>query len=350
MNELGDAFTVGNCALNTGRFHLYVRILPGDISTRDLSHRNNVHMTSVSHRDRLRGGLLGLLVGDALGVPYEFHGATSIPSPADIEMTPPPGFLRSHQGVPPGTWSDDGAQALALLDALLRNRELDLGIFATNLLDWFHRGAFTPDGNVFDIGLQTREALHALEAGADPAVAGPNGERDNGNGSLMRCFPVVMVTASRDDAIRLARKQSLVTHGHLRSQLCCALYCLTTMGILEGQSAPDAVRAAENELLEHHAGTTEEIELKIVLDGRFDAPQGSGYVVDSFWSAIHCLLSTRSYEDCVKRAVSLGNDTDTTAAIAGGLAGVLYGEGAIPARWLAALRERTIVEHWLVNF
>ncbi|MGS0896400.1 ADP-ribosylglycohydrolase family protein [Burkholderia stagnalis] len=307
-------------------------------------------MTVIPNRTtRLRGGLLGLLIGDALGVPYEFHDAASIPPPDRIDMTPPPGFARAHDGVPPGTWSDDGAQTLALLDALLRDRELHLGTLADNLTNWFHRGAFTPDGRVFDVGLQTRRAFEALAAGAEPATAGPDGERDNGNGSLMRCFPVVMFAASRDEAVRLACRQSLVTHGHLRSQLGCALYALTAMGILENQSAPDAVRAAEDELLAHHAGTVEEIELKVVLDGRFDAPQGTGYVVDSFWSAIHCLLSTSSYEDCVKRAVSLGNDTDTTAAIAGSLAGALYGEAALPGRWVAALRGKAMVEDWLAT-
>ncbi|AOR70385.1 hypothetical protein BBJ41_22785 [Burkholderia stabilis] len=305
--------------------------------------------TNPTRLSRLRGGLLGLLVGDALGVPYEFHDAESIPPPAAIDMTPPHGFEHAHDGVPPGTWSDDGAQALALLDALLHDRDLNLDTFAGNLQDWFHRGAFTPDGRVFDVGLQTQRAFHALAAGKAPAVAGPDGERDNGNGSLMRCFPVVMVAASRDEAIRLACKQSLVTHGHVRSQLCCALYCLTALGIVEGQSAPDAVRAAEDDLLARYERTNDEIELKVVLDGRFDAPQGSGYVVDSFWSSIHCLLSTGSYEDCVKRAIALGNDTDTTAAIAGSLAGALYGEPALPERWIATLRGKEKVEGWLAK-
>ncbi|TAM54827.1 MAG: ADP-ribosylglycohydrolase family protein [Paraburkholderia sp.] len=304
---------------------------------------------TVSRLNRLRGGLFGLLIGDALGVPYEFHSAASISTLSTIEMTPPPNFERAHEGVPPGTWSDDGAQTLALLDAILRDRELDLDMFADNLLDWFHRGAFTPDGKVFDVGLQTQRAFHQLASGVAPAVAGPIDERDNGNGALMRCLPVIMVATSREEVIHLARKQSLVTHGHERSQLCCALYCLTAVGILENMSAADAVRAAEDELLERYADIAEEAELKIALDGRFDAPQGSGYVVDSFWSAVHCLLSTRNYEDCVKRAIMLGNDTDTTAAIAGGLAGVLYGEDGLPARWLATLRRKEVVEGLLAK-
>jgi ADP-ribosyl-[dinitrogen reductase] hydrolase len=149
---------------------------------------------TLSHQARLRGGLFGVLIGDALGVPYEFHSAASISAVSAIEMTPPPHFDRAHEGVPPGTWSDDGAQTLALLDALLRDQELDLNIFADNLLAWFHRGAFTPDGKVFDVGLQTQRAFHQLASGAAPSVAGPNDERDNGNGSLMRCLPTIMVT------------------------------------------------------------------------------------------------------------------------------------------------------------
>ncbi|MBB3005138.1 MAG: ADP-ribosylglycohydrolase family protein [Paraburkholderia tropica] len=304
---------------------------------------------NLSQPSRLRGGLFGLLIGDALGVPYEFHSAASIPESSAIEMTPPAHFERAHAGVPPGTWSDDGAQALALLDALLRNRELDLDTFADNLLDWVQRGAFTPDGRVFDVGLQTQRAFEQLRSGVPAANAGPDDERDNGNGSLMRCLPVVLVTTSRDEAIHLARKQSRVTHGHARAQLTCALYCVTALGIVEGLSAADAVRAAEDELLQRYADSPDEAELKIVLDGRFDAPQGSGYVVDSFWSAIHCVLSTRCYEDCVKRAISLGNDTDTTAAIAGGLAGIVYGEDAIPGRWMAALQHKALVDVMLAK-
>ncbi|MEK6346542.1 MAG: ADP-ribosylglycohydrolase family protein [Burkholderia sp.] len=306
---------------------------------------------TLSRSSRLRGGLYGLLLGDALGVPYEFHSAASLShlNPEQIDMTPPPGFARAHDGVPPGTWSDDGAQALALLDALRRDPTLDLDTLAANLRDWFHRGAFTPDGKVFDVGLQTQRAFHRLAAGTAPAQAGPDGEHDNGNGSLMRCLPVVLVAASHDEAIALARRQSLVTHGHVRSQLCCALYAMTGREILDGLGAADAVRAAEDVLLARCAGTAEEAELKIVLDGRFDAPQGSGYVVDSFWSAMHCLLSTRGFEACITRAVQLGNDTDTTAAIAGGLAGLSYGEAGLPARWLDSLHGKPLVEALLAG-
>jgi ADP-ribosyl-[dinitrogen reductase] hydrolase len=102
--------------------------------------------------NRIRGALYGLLVGDALGVPYEFHDPEDIPPEHAIEMEPPAGFRRAHRGVPPGTWSDDGAQALTLLESLTRNGALKLDDFALQLLAWHETGRMTPDGKVFDVG------------------------------------------------------------------------------------------------------------------------------------------------------------------------------------------------------
>ena len=136
---------------------------------------------------RLRGGLLGLLIGDALGVPYEFHDAASIPPPAAIDMTRRRASLARTTAYRPAPGATT-VRRRSRCSTLLREHDLNLDTFAGNLLDWFHRGAFTPDGRVFDVGLQTQRAFHALAAGAAPAVAARD-ERDNGNGSLMRCFP-----------------------------------------------------------------------------------------------------------------------------------------------------------------
>src|ERR1041384_2962683 len=119
-------------------------------------------------RDRIEGGLIGLLVGDALGVPYEFHPASAIPPLEQIEFDPPPGFRRSHRSVPPGTWSDDGAQALCLLASLLDRGALAVGDFSRRLLAWYEDGYMAVDNRVFDVGVQTTVALRALMAGAPP--------------------------------------------------------------------------------------------------------------------------------------------------------------------------------------
>ncbi|CAN0622828.1 ADP-ribosyl-[dinitrogen reductase] hydrolase [Burkholderia multivorans] len=264
-------------------------------------------------------------------------------------MKPPEGFPRAHPRVPIGTWSDDGAQALCLLDSLNQDASLDLVDFGRQLVAWYEKGHMTPDGKVFDVGIQTRRALEALRRGADASRSGLSGERDNGNGALMRCLPVVFAAKSRDEVIDLAMRQGVVTHGHVRSQLCCALYALSAVGILEGATVVEALAWGEADLRRRFVGTQHEGEMELVLDARAELPRGSGYVLDSLWSSLSCLLETRDFESCIRRAVMLGNDTDTTACIAGGLAGLHYGYDSIPERWKNALKGKDIVERLLAK-
>src|SRR3954452_3057216 len=141
-------------------------------------------MSATTHdrRDRMEGGILGLLVGDALGVPYEFHGPTEIPASDDIEMDPPAGFRRAHAGTPPGTWSDDGAQALCLLASLLERGRLDPDDLGRRLLAWHDLGEYAVNGCVFDVGIQTARALGNLRSGTPALQAGSTEEYTNGNG------------------------------------------------------------------------------------------------------------------------------------------------------------------------
>lgn len=295
----------------------------------------------------MRGGLYGLLVGDALGVPYEFSPPAAIPARDLIEMVPPAGFARAHPTVPVGTWSDDGAQALVLLNSLVEDSSLNLKQFTEGLLTWYRAGFMTPDEQVFDVGIQTMHALENYARNGNPLTCSPSDEWNNGNGSLMRTLPCAFVFASSPtDVIARARHQSLPTHAHLRSQLSCALYSLMAWRMVDGDSPVDALDYAQ-EALEETVHQSERQELSILLDGRLEPSLGSGYVVDSLWSAIRCVLATSDYEDCVRSAIALGNDTDTTACIAGGLAGIFYGERGIPNRWRSALNGKVIVEDLL---
>jgi ADP-ribosyl-[dinitrogen reductase] hydrolase len=295
-------------------------------------------------RDRIAGGLQGLLIGDALGVPYEFHDAIDIPSLELIDFDPPADFPRSHRGVPPGTWSDDGAQALCLLSSLMACNGLDLRNFAGQLLNWAEWGYLAVDGYVFDIGVQTHRALEALKAGTPPEQSGPRGEYDNGNGALMRVLPLALWHKGDEQSlIDMAAKQCLPTHGHPRSAVACAMLCLWARAELAGdQSSWDKADASLRNLGPKIGLPAEEIDL--VLDSaQLQRASGSGYVVDTLWSAHLVLDEARDYADAVRRAIALGNDTDTTAAVAGGIAGIRYGLSGIPATWRERLRGRDIV-------
>ena len=294
--------------------------------------------------ERLEGGLFGLLIGDALGVPYEFHAPDELPPPAEIEFTPPADFRRAHAGVPPGTWSDDGAQALALLASLLDCGRLDLQDFGKRLVDWYEHGALAVDGRVFDVGVQTSQAIRQLIAGTPAEKAGPDGERANGNGSLMRVLPLALWHRGDDAALVAdAHRQSLVTHGHLRSQVCCALYCLWARRTLQEHRDPwPAAVTALRTIYGRGSPEYRELESSVQPD---DGGQvhGSGYVVDCLHSA-RWAVQAGSYELVVKAAIGLGHDTDTTACVAGGIAGVRDGLVAIPERWRSNLRGQTLVQ------
>ena len=298
----------------------------------------------IRFRDRLEGGIFGLLVGDALGVPYEFHAPEALPPLVDIEMTPPAQFPRAHARVPPATWSDDGAQALVLLASLLDHAALDMQDFGARLVAWYQNGYMAVDQHVFDVGIQTSQAIRNMIAGTPTSQAGRTDENANGNGSLMRVLPLALWHRGSDIAlVEDAHRQSRATHGHARAQVCCALYCLWARRILQNAANPwdDAVAAIRG-IYDHDSQEYAELESAIRPD---DPPEGhgSGYVVDSLRSA-RWALQAGGYEQAVKAAISLGHDTDTTACIAGGIAGIRDGIDAIPKRWRTQLRGTELVE------
>ncbi|MCD9187520.1 MAG: ADP-ribosylglycohydrolase family protein [Pyrinomonadaceae bacterium] len=299
----------------------------------------------IPQKDRIKGGLVGLLVGDALGVPYEFHDRLSIPSFDEIEFEPPGNFRRAHSGIPIGTWSDDGAQALILLNTLLECNKFDAAHFAGGLIDWYDKGFMAVSGVVFDVGIQTANAIRELKRGIEPLFAGGKDEYSNGNGALMRVLPLALWHQGSDsELIADAFAQSAVTHGHLRSKLCCAFYCLWARRILQNVENPRE-NAVETLYQIFPEGTNENIEFETRIcpkDAIFDVT-GSGYVVNSLRASLWA-NSHQTYEETVKAAISLGDDTDTTACIAGGIAGIKFGLEAIPNRWRENLRGREIYE------
>jgi ADP-ribosyl-[dinitrogen reductase] hydrolase len=299
--------------------------------------------------DVLRAAVYGHLVGDAIGVPYEFrHHIDS------VELR---GYGTHAQ--PPGTWSDDGALMLALLDSLV-SVGFDPEDQGRRALAWADARRYTPDGDgAFDIGGATSASLARLRAGTPATSAGGAEEHDQGNGSLMRILPIALVEPPDDDTELVERAQlaSRVTHGHPNCQVASALYVLVARTLIEH---PDgnrdvALALATDRLLAVYAAQPDNASvLRLLLAHRSNVrKRGGGWVLDSFWSAWEAFAGAESYRETIETAVRYGNDTDTTACIAGGLAGIRWGldesRGSIPAEWLEALRGRDIVEEILAR-
>jgi ADP-ribosyl-[dinitrogen reductase] hydrolase len=294
--------------------------------------------------EQIKGGLIGLLVGDALGVPYEFHDPVAIPPLNAIEFAPPSGFRRTYPEIPVGTWSDDGAQALCLLASLLECNSLNPEDLSQRFVNWYANGYMAVDNHVFDIGNQTVRALDAIRSGMPPLEAGMLGKDAKGNGSLMRVLPLTLWHRGTDaELVEAAHLQSRVTHGQITCQVCCALYCLWARRVLE--QVADPWQAAVSTLRRlYQSEPLYRIDLEETV--RPDQPPhgtGTGYVVDCLHSA-RLALAAGSYEQVVKTAVALGNDTDTTACVAGGLAGLRDGIEVIPDRWQQQLRGKALFE------
>lgn len=294
---------------------------------------------------RLRAGVLGALIGDALGIPFEFRSPERVRSALRDDLSCEEGFQRAHQGTPAWTYSDDGAQILALAESLMDANGLSLTDLGGKLLDWLNAGRYAVDGRVFDFGRQTYEALARLYKGESPETCGVDHESANGNGSLMRVLPVALWCRGTDtELVNMAMRSSIPTHPHLRSQICCAFYCLVARRLLEERYTTwQTIYLELRDLLKGNAAAVEELDNMTEPSLVYRPPPGPGYVVDSLWVAIRA-LEQPSYQDAIHWVISLGYDTDTNACLAGGLAGLKWGMSGIPGAWVSSLRGR---ETWL---
>ncbi|MFC2997881.1 ADP-ribosylglycohydrolase family protein [Acinetobacter sichuanensis] len=300
----------------------------------------------MTKQDQIKGAIYGLLIGDAVGVPYEFNLPEQLPSYDKIDMISPSHFQKTYPNIPFGTWSDDGAQALCLLDSLLYKNKLDPEDFMNRMCNWYQHGYMAVDFQVFDVGVQTAESIRKYLQGVQLDQVAKNDEHANGNGSLMRVLPLAILhTGTDEQLIQDAYAQSHVTHAHLRAKVCCALYCLWARSILNGLNIENAWHDAVAKLRNYFQDKPEDLaQLEFYIrPDELEKGNGSGYVVDCLKSARYALQQP-TYQDVVKTAIALGRDTDTTACVAGGIAGLYYGFDAIPQAWVEQLRGKEMVE------
>ena len=296
----------------------------------------------------LRAALLGLAVGDALGVPVEFKSRT------ERRADPVTGMRAygTHQQ-PAGTWSDDASLTFCLAEAIVGG--FTLPKLARNCARWYYENYWTPHGHVFDIGITTREALQRLQADPELVRAGSTSEQSNGNGALMRILPLAFYReeAPLSERFQLIFDVSAVTHGHIRSAVACFLYLEMARHLRAALSPVQAYarlcQQAPAQLRSLPVPASEVSYFERILGGRLSelaasTIQSSGYVLHTLEAALWCLLRHHTYAETVLAAVNLGDDTDTTGAVTGGLAGLCYGEEAIPMEWRQALSRQGDIE------
>lgn len=297
--------------------------------------------------DQIRAALFGVAVGDALGVPVEFESREMLKSNPVTEMR---GY-GTYQ--PKGTWSDDSSLTFCLAEALCE--PYDLNHIAQKSFDWFNEGYWSARGEVFDIGRQTLQALLKFGDGILAQECGGASQFDNGNGSLMRILPLIFYSQELSPADRydLVMDVSSITHRHNISINACYYYLEFARSLLQGKDKFSIYHSLQFEVPEllYFAYSEEELQPfeRLLKQNIWKLPeseiQSSGYVIHTLEASIWCLLTTNSYQEAVLKAVNLGEDTDTTAAVTGGLAAILYGFENIPQDWVVQIARKDDIEH-----
>jgi ADP-ribosylglycohydrolase len=293
---------------------------------------------------RYRGSLLGLASGDALG--------------ASLEGLPPSSFtpVEDMMGggfhhLDPGYWTDDTSMALCLAESLVEKRGFDPVDQLERYLRWFREGHLSSTGECFGIGNTTMEAILHFEETREP-YAGSTNPNKAGNGSIMRLAPVPLFFAERpQEAIERSAESSRTTHGAATAVDACRYFGALLVGAANGAGKDELLSERYSPVPDHWEENALHPEVEEVATGSFkrkEPPEikGTGYVVKSLEAALWAFHNNDSFEEGCLRAVNLGDDADTTAAVYGQLAGAFYGEGAIPERWLAKLAHRGLIEDY----
>lgn len=298
-------------------------------------------MSTHDFAESASGCLLGLAVGDAVGTTVEFTRPGTFKPVTDMTGGGP---FRLEAG----QWTDDTSMALCLAESLIEKNGCDLRDQVERYVAWWKNGHLSSTGRCFDIGNTVSSALAAFIKTGDPESGGTD-PYSAGNGSIMRLAPVPIFFEDPEQAIRHAGESSLTTHRVRACVDACRYMAGILYGLLHGATKEEVLAPRF-----HPRGTPwqpSDLDPLIgeIANGSFKRRQppeirGSGYVVHSLEAALWAFHHGSDFRECVLRAVNLGEDADTTAAICGQFAGAYYGRSGIPAGWLEKLHDLALIQ------
>ncbi len=295
-----------------------------------------------------KGLLFGIAIGDALGVPVEFMSRKHLQVNPVIGMRD---FGTHHQ--PAGTWSDDSTMSFLLVEQLIEG--YDVEALGKKFCQWYQYNYWTPHGEIFDMGVATRNAMDKIAKGVSALQSGECDDYSNGNGSLMRILPLAVYLQNKpiDQRFCITKEISGITHSHIRSVIGCFFAVEFMIQLLKEKDKCDAYYQTQNIVRDYlHLINikSSEIELynRILFDDISCIPEqdiySSGYVLHTLEASLWAFLTTENFKDAVLKAVNLGDDADTIGSLTGGMAGLFYGFEQIPSEWINQLARKDDIE------
>ena len=288
--------------------------------------------------------LLGVAIGDALGVPVEFKNRNYLKEKPITDMI---GYGTHTQ--PAGTWSDDSSLTFCLAEALIEGYTIEKS--ANNLLKWYTENYWTADSDVFDIGNTTLKVIIKLKNGVSASESGLTTEQSNGNGSLMRMSPLIIYLQNQpiEKRFKIIKEESSITHAHMVSVIACFYFVEFGIGLLNGKEKFEVYKELQKtipDFLRTQSISEKEIkyfERLLISNIKIDEEEvifSTGYVIHTLTASIWSILNTNSFEEAVLKAVNLGEDTDTTASVVGALAAIIYEQSQIPEKWINTIKRK----------
>lgn len=300
-------------------------------------------LKTVDKKNKIRSGIIGHAIGDAMGVPLEGVSRGQL-------ALHPVNEMRGYEvyNKPVGTWSDDTSMVVALIQSLISKRGFDYIDIMGNFREWWKNNEFTATGKTF-IGDRTCvKAIENFRFRKNPLECGVDEVHSDGNGALMHILPVAYVC--HDNAIKgsdryaLVRKVSFLTHRNETSVLACMIYVNIVCYLLDGFTPAVAYQKAKQDDYSIFSRVTVEKFYRILEDDISDCDEkeisSSCYALSSLEASLWCLLTTKNYKEAVLKAVNLGYGTATIGAITGAMAGLAYGYDSIPLEWKNQLQRR----------
>lgn len=308
-----------------------------------------LNIEEVKTMNRIRDAIYGFAIGDAMGVPIEFEHRDKLRKNPVTKML---GY--GSYNICSGVWSDDTSMTLATMDSIAELKKIDYDDMTSRFCEWINEAKYTATGEVFDIGITTRNALiRYYNNHIDATKCGGTSISENGNGSLMRMMPIAFYAYYKeldDDSIYdIVLHVSSITHAHEISIMGCYMYVKYLVHLLNGNDKFSCLRHLRKLDYKWFSNETKE-EYKRILSGEIKKLEpedivSTGYVVFTLEAVLWIINNTESFSEAIVGAINLGEDTDTIGAISGSIAGILYGYNSIPEEWINDLKNKEYLDY-----
>ena len=317
----------------------------------------------------IKSAIYGFVVGDALGVPVEFMKREHLKKEPVKDM-----LDNKSRRTTKGYWSDDTAMTLCTMQGIIESPKFDINThecIMKKYLKWFEEGYMAIDNKCFGIGQTTWRILTKYrnsKSFSDYYVHNLENEKNGGNGAMMRILPIILHLykneipkyVNQPKEKQIYRKYDFIefnvgmTHQYRINIEACIFYTMFLYNLIDTKDLKQAYEMSVKQHTEWYAsietGALDRILLNKVYTLTEEQINSSGYVIDTLEASLWCLFNTNSYEEAVLKAINLGGDTDTIAAITGSMAGIYYGFETIPKKWLEQLREKELLDKTIKDF